>query len=117
MKDVRAAFADLYNTHTHIHTHTHTHTHTQTHTHTHLHTHTRTYTLTHTHTQAIKIGQTRADPGATNTLLITLTPAFTLLAPTSLTLGGLMGTQMVHGVSNVVDCLPSPCLSVSDFAM
>jgi hypothetical protein len=58
----------------------------------------------------VRIGQSTSDPGELNTLFITLAPAFSLFAPTTITISGLVGTEMVQDVRNVVDCLPSPCL-------
>ena len=45
-------------------------------------------------------------------LTITLAPAFTLRPPSTVTIAGLTGSDMVPGVAKVVDCIPSPCLSV-----
>ena len=62
--------------------------------------------------EELKIGQSTSDPGQVNTLTMTLVPALTLAPPSTITVGGLTGTDMVAGVSKVVDCIPSPCLSV-----
>ena len=61
----------------------------------------------------VSIGHSTSDPGQLNTVYITLAPYFTLFPPSTFTVGGLGGTDMVYGVENVVDCVPSPCLSLS----
>ena len=62
--------------------------------------------------EELKIGQSTSDPGQENTLTITLTPSFSLRATSTITIGGLFGTDMVARTTKVVDCVPSPCLAV-----